>query len=403
MGILWLASQNLKRRMFRTVTLAVAVAVAAGAVFATSVVMWGIDRSLKQGLNKFGADLLIVPQNALVNMKAALLTGEPSTFYMRDSVISELQAVGGIAKISPQLFLTTAGGQHCIVGNAFLVGIDPQSDFTVLPWLTKSNRLERAHERGDAIVGGNSNYALGDVIYFYGQYFIVYGKLDRTGIGLYDNAIFITMDKAYELAEAARKYSDVPPLGYKRGDVSAVLVQIGNTAKANLVRFAVAKNPEIKVITAGNVVTSVRQNVVALFAGTVALAIVLVLGNVLMISAIFSSIVNERRKELGLLRAIGAKKHSLFRLLESEAVMLTTLGGLLGVVFGILLLRLFMRTIGFHLELLNIPFIWPSWPEAGGLAAAVIVMSVLVGTVGAIYPAIVGSRMDPYDSIRAGE
>lgn len=403
MGILWLALQNLKRRVFRTATLAVAVAVVAGAVFATSVVMWGIDRSLKQGLNKFGADLLIVPQNSLVNMKAALLTGEPSTFYMRDSVMRELEAVGGVAKASPQLFLTTAGGQHCIVGNAFLVGIEPKSDFTVLPWLTKANRLPRAHERGDAIVGGNSNYALGDVIYFYGQYFIVYGKLERTGIGLYDNAIFITIDKAYELAEAAKKYSDTPPLGYSRGDVSAVLVQIGNTAKANLVRFAVSKNPEVKVITAGNVVTSVRQNVVALFAGTIALSVVLVIGNILMITAIFSSIVNERRKELGLLRAIGAKRYSVFRLLESEAVMLTTLGGLFGVVLGALLLRLFTRTIGFHLELLNIPFIWPSWPEAASLAALVVFMSVMVGTIGAIYPAIVGSRMDPYDSIRAGE
>lgn len=403
MGILWLAFQNLQRRMFRTATLAIAVAVAAGAVFATSVVMWGIDRSLKQGLNKFGADLLIVPQNALVNMKAALLTGEPSTFYMRDNVISEVRAVGGVSKISPQLFLTTANGQHCIVGNAFLVGIDPGTDFTVLPWLTKSKRLERRHDNGDAIVGGNSPYELGDVIYFYGQYFVVYGKLERTGIGLYDNAIFITIEKAYGLAEAAKKYADAPPLGFTRGDVSAVLVQIGNTAKANLVRFAVARNPEVKVITAGNVVTSVRQNVVALFAGTIALSVVLVIGNILMITAIFSSIVNERRKELGLLRAIGAKKHSVFRLLESEAVMLTTMGGVLGIVFGALLLRLFMRTIGFHLELLNIPFIWPSWPEAGALAVAVVVLSLLVGTIGALYPAVVASRMDPYDSIRAGE
>ena len=32
---------------------------------------------MTRGLNKFDADLLVVPQNALVNMKTALLTGEP--------------------------------------------------------------------------------------------------------------------------------------------------------------------------------------------------------------------------------------------------------------------------------------------------------------------------------------
>jgi putative ABC transport system permease protein len=271
----------------------------------------------------------------------------------------------------------------------------------VLPWLT--SKLDRPYDKGDAIVGGNSNFALGDVIYFYGQYFVVYAKLDRTGLGLYDNAVFITIDRAYQLAEASRKYEDSPQLGFRRGDISAVLVQIGNDAKANLVRFAVARNPDVKVITAGNVVTSVRQNVTALFAGTIALAVVLVLGNTLMITAIFSSMVNERRKELGLLRALGARKRSVFKLVWSEATLLTTLGGLLGIVFGAVLLRLFIRTIGFHLELLNIPFLWPSISEMALIAFAVVLMSMMVGIIGALYPALVGSRMEPYDSIRSGE
>lgn len=401
MSIFWLAVQNLHRRMFRTVTLAIAVAVAAGAVFATATVMWGVERSLKVGLSKFGADLLIVPKNALVGMKTALLTGEPSTFYMTNTVAQEIRDLSGVAKVTPQLFLTTADGAHCIVGNAFLVGIDPKTDFTVMPWLTK--KMDRPLDPADVVVGGNSNYQIGDVVYFYGQYFVVYGKLDRTGMGLYDNAIFITLDKAYDLAEASKKYSDSAALGYSRGDVSALLVQIGNTAKANLVRFAISKNPEVKVITAGNVVTSVRQSVVALFTGTVVLAVVLVIGNILMISAIFSSIVNERRRELGLLRAIGAKKASVFRLVETEAIALTTLGGLLGVVIGIGLMRIYTRTIGFHLELLNIPFVWPAWHEVAGIALASILMGMFVGIIGAVYPALVGSRAEPYDSIRMGE
>jgi putative ABC transport system permease protein len=401
MGLLWLATQNLSRRWSRTVTLVAAVAVAAGAVFATSVVLRGIDQSLTRGLNKFGADLLIVPQNALVNMKTALLTGEPSSFYMPERVLAEARAISGAAKVSPQLFLTTADGTHCIVGNAFLVGIDPTTDFTVLPWLT--NKFDRGFAPGDAVVGGNSPYELGDVLYFYGQYFVVYGKLDRTGIGLYDNAIFISIDRAYGLAEAAKKYQDVPPLGFRRGEVSAVLIQIGNAAKANLLRFALARDPEIKVITAGNVITSVRQNVAVLFGGTLVLAAVLVIANILMIAAIFSSIVNERRRELGLLRAIGATRRAVFRLVEAEALVLTTLGGLLGIVVGALLLRAFVRTVGYNLELLNIPFLWPTLAEMTGLAASVVSFSMLVGTVGAVYPAITGSRMDPYDSIRAGE
>jgi putative ABC transport system permease protein len=363
--------------------------------------MWGVERSLQRGFSKFGADVLVVPKGALVNMKAALLTGEPSTFYMKSGHVSEIRRLAGVARVTPQLFLTTAEGAHCIVGNAFLVGFDPETDFTVLPWLL--NRPERKFGRDDAIVGGNNAYQVGDTVYFYGRTFTVYGKLDRTGIGLYDNAIFIHIERGYDLADEAKKFTGVPEMGFTRDDVSAFLVQVGNTAKANLVRFAIAKNPDVKVVTAGNIVTSVRQNLAALFTGTIVLSAVLVVGNVLMISAIFSTIVNERRKELGLLRAIGAKRGAIFGLVISESVMLTALGGLLGIVLGVVLMRVYARSIGFHLESLNIPFLWPPLADIGLMAAASVALALLVGAAGAVYPAHAGSRVEPYDAIRAGE
>ncbi len=401
MNVFTLALKNLQRKPFRTWALVIAVAIAGGAVFSTATVMWGVERSMQVGFSKFGADVLVVPKNALVNMKSALLTGEPSTFYMNASVVDEVKSLAGVGKVTPQLFLTTAQGSHCIIGNAFLVGFDPKTDFTVLPWLFE--KAQRPLAPDDAIVGGNNPYQVGDTVYFYGRTFNVYGKLDRTGIGLYDNAIFIQIDKAYELAEDAKKFSDVPPMGFGRGDISAVLIQVGNSAKANLVRFAISRNPAVKVITAGNIVTSVRQNLTALFAGTVALAAVLVIGNILMISAIFSTIINERRKELGLIRAVGARRHMVFALVLSESAFLTTMGGLLGILVGVVLMRVFARSIGFHLELLNIPFLWPPLGDIAMTGAACVLLALLTGALGALYPALAGSRMDPYDAIRAGE
>jgi len=399
--MLALALRNLQRKPFRTYALALAVAIAIGAVFATATIMWGVERSLGRGFSKFGADVLVVPRAALVNIKSALLTGEPSTFYMRGEYASQVRALAGVAKVTPQLFLTTSAGAHCIVGNAFLVGFDPATDFTVMPWLYQ--KQEREFGPADVIVGGNNGYQVGDIVYFYGETFTVFGKLDRTGIGLYDNAIFLHIDKAYDLAEASKKFADVPAMGFARGDVSALLVQVGSTAKANLIRFAIARNPDVRVVTAGNIVTSVRQNLTALFSGTVALTAVLILGDVLMISAMFSTIVNERKKELGLLRALGARRHSIFNLVLSESVMLTWFGGVIGIGLGVVLLRVFARSIGFHLESMNIPFLWPPLPQIVLLACASVAFAVLVGALGAVYPAASGSRIEPYDAIRAGE
>jgi putative ABC transport system permease protein len=401
LSILFLALQNLRRRPYRTYALLVAVAIVSGAVFSTATLIMGVDNSLKLGLSKFGADMIVVPKGALVSMKSALLTGEASIFYMDEGIMRDTSRIKGVKNVSPQVFLTTAEGECCVIGNAFIVGFDPATDFTVMPWLEE--KLPNPFGKFDVIVGGLNPFEVGSSIHFYGQDLRVYGKLGKTGVGLYDNAIFIRMETAYEMSEKSKNNPKVIPLALERGKISAVLVRLDVGAKPELVSFTISKNPGVKVITAGSIITSVRQNLVALFSGTLILSVVLIIANILMISAIFSTIINERKRELGLLRAIGARKHSIFRLIVYESAMLTALGGISGVIIGGAIVRIYQRTIIFNLKALNMPYIWPDLSSILFLALIAIVLSVIVGIVGAFYPALSGSKMHPYDAIRAGE
>jgi putative ABC transport system permease protein len=398
---LLLSAQNLMRRTFRTYALLFAIAIVSGAVFSTSTLIWGVNTSLKKGLSKFGADLLVVPRGSLISMKSALLTGEPSIFYMDSGIIKQISSFKGVKKVSPQLFLTSAEGSCCVMGNAFIIGFDPASDFTVLPWL--EDKMNRHFEMDDAIVGGSNPYSVGDRIFFYGQTLNVYGKLSRTGIGLYDNAVFINLERAYRMAEQSQNVKEVVPLKLVRGQISAALVQLDVGANLPFISFTISKDPNVKVITAGNIITSVRQNLTALFGSTLILSAVLILANALMISAIFSTIINERKRELGLLRALGARKVSIFRLILYEAALLTGSGGLLGVLFGVLIMRIYQRTIIFNFKTLNMPYIWPPAGSIVILACVAVAMAVIVGISGAFYPALKGSKLQPYDAIRAGE
>jgi putative ABC transport system permease protein len=401
LSLLFLSLQNLTRRSFRTYTLLLAIAIVSGAIFSTATLMWGVSSSLTKGLSKFGADLLVVPKGSLVSMKSALLTGEPSVFYMDSGLMKTIESLKGVKKVSPQLFLSSVEGDCCVMGNAFIIGFDPASDFTVLPWVEE--KVETPFQMNSAIVGGLNSYAVGDEIFFYGQKLKVYGKLGRTGVGLYDNAIFINIEKAYSMAEESHNLPGVAPLKIVRGQISAALIQLELGAKLPFISFTISKNPDVKVITAGNIITSVRQNLVALFSSTIILSLVLILANTLMISAIFSTIINERRRELGLLRAIGARKAAIFRLILYEATLLTSFGGFFGVVFGIVLMRIYQRTIIFNLKSLNMPYLWPSLSSIAALALMSIGVAVVVGLAGTFYPALRGSKLHPYDAIRAGE
>jgi putative ABC transport system permease protein len=120
----------------------------------------------------------------------------------------------------------------------------------------------------------------------------------------------------------------------------------------------------------------------------------------LLIAVVFSMIVNERQREIGLLRAMGATKGYMFRLLVTEACILTTAGGVAGVTLGAVIVYSFKNLI---VKELNVPYLWPSASFTAALMAGCVVVSLITGVLAALYPASLSARMEPYSAIRKGE
>ena len=115
---------------------------------------------------------------------------------------------------------------------------------------------------------------------------------------------------------------------------------------------------------------------------------------------IFSLIVNERKRELGLLRAMGATEKFVFRLVLSEASLLTGLGGLIGILTSGIVLISFSRLI---IKRLGIPFLSPNPMEIILLTVGIMILSLITGILASLQPAISSSRMEPYEAVRQGE
>src|SRR5262245_27845155 len=97
------ALQNLGRRQARTLLLLAGVSICSGAVFTGGVLMRSIDSSMAVGFTRLGADMLVVPEGALTNITAALLTAEPTELTLDDSALARLEAIKGVQKVAPQL------------------------------------------------------------------------------------------------------------------------------------------------------------------------------------------------------------------------------------------------------------------------------------------------------------
>ncbi len=114
----------------------------------------------------------------------------------------------------------------------------------------------------------------------------------------------------------------------------------------------------------------------------------LVVGGIGILNVMLAS-VSERRREVGIHRALGARRRQVLLLFLTEAVLLTVLGGAAGMASGALLSVLAARVAGFQAAIS---------PAVLGIG---FVTSVAVGIAAGLYPAIRASWMEPMDAIRA--
>jgi putative ABC transport system permease protein len=394
-----LAVQNLGRRPTRSFLLVFAVALASGAAFATLTVSRGIATSTDLGFSRMGADLLVVPKDTLVNLTSAILTVEPTERTLGADLADEVARIPGVGRVAPQrLYRVPASGAHA--HEAALIAFDPARDFTVLPWLAE--KQDRPLGRGDVVLGANQEGKAGESITFCGQSLTVYGRLERTGVGPFDNAFFIPFETADLLAHEGGGTRPGSALSdYDPGQVSALLIQLSVGATPEQVRFAIARTPGVKVAAGGSIVTRARQALTALFGGVFAFTGLMLLGCVVLVSVLFSAIIAERRREVGLLRALGARRRQVVRLFVAESALTTGLGGLCGVALGGALLLLFSRSLGYYFQSVHVPFVWPAGRAVALCAVCCAFGASLVGVLGALLPALRVGKQEPYQLIHA--
>ncbi len=209
--------------------------------------------------------------------------------------------------------------------------------------------------------------------------------------------MFLTRETAEDIARISKTMAE-QPLEIPPGDISAVMVKLEPGYDPYDVALEMMRQvPGVTPIESPNLFQAYRKQMMGLLTGILmAMAVTLVL-SVVLIGLIFSMAANERRRELGVLRAMGATRNFVFKSLLTEAGLLAMGGGVAGIALTVLAVSLFHRLITVTL---GIPFLLPSpfalMPQvAGGLALAL-----LAATGAAMLPAYRISHLDPAVAMR---
>jgi putative ABC transport system permease protein len=324
------ALKNLKRKTFRTGVLVFAIALLVSLlIFAISFTV-NVASSLKKSSDRLGADLVVVPVGARGFAEEFLLESKNTSFYMPFSIIEKVKKIEGVEAITHHTYLSSISGLCCDIMPTRIVAFSPDTDFIIRPWLQES--IGRQLQKGEAIAGFGTSENLGlgllDIeATIFDNRFKIIGVLEQTGTGL-DHALFMTEENLKGIIESGKS-----PL--KKGDISIIFTKTKDGYDPDYVgRVLEGEIPEVDVIARsdmGEKFLNTLADINKIFLLTTILASIL---TTFLVWAIFSAIANERSKEIGIMRALGAKEAHIVRLYLIEVLVLGLLGSILGVMVG---------------------------------------------------------------------
>jgi len=197
-----------------------------------------------------------------------------------------------------------------------------------------------------------------------------------------DNSIMVPLLTSTVISKYAQISNIIMRLS-QQADISRVEQQVSNSINN------VISGKQITFRSAKELIAKMKKqsNILAVFLGLIG-SVSLIVGGIGVMNIMLVSVI-ERRREIGIRLAVGAKRVDIGALFLVESVMLSLVGGMLGVLIGILVA--YIIAIIWHWQ-----FTWFLWPPLAGFS-----VSVAVGIFFGFYPAYLASRLDPIEALRS--
>lgn len=389
-----LSLKNLKRKSFRTGILVFSIALTVSVlVFGLSFIL-SVNSSIKRASERLGADLIVVPVGARGYAEEVLLETKIKSFYMDKGIVERVKRIEGIEEATYHTYMSTIQGICCDIPEAMVIVFNQDTDFIVKPWLKKV--INRKLEKGEVIVGHESflNIGLGlmDIdANIFGIRFKIIGALEKSGTGL-DNALFMGDENIEDILKEGKSI-------LKPEEISIIFTkvkkgydpyQVGRNVEGEIIEVDVVARSDI-----GKNIINTFKDINQIFSMAIIIATML---SAFLSWAIFSAIANERSKEVGIMRAIGAKEIHIVRLFFTEVFTIGAIGSLVGIGVGIYLFIFLSK--GFSI----IKNISTNITLTGEITIAIIafIVGTMICILGAISPLYRLKKIEPLTAIKEG-
>jgi len=359
-------------------------AVGVAALVAILTIVLSFQKGIDKKLDTYGFNIVIYPASSNLSLSyggmtiSGVDTYEVKSLLMADlATIKRSHSADSVAALSPKLLQVVDSKDK----KALLVGSDFNQEFLIKKWW----RLNGSRPtRPDELVLGqdaakNLQVKAGDTLKLSGKDFKVAAVLQPTG-SQDDSLIFGDLREVQSL--------------YKRGgELSLIEISAKSTADIDAVVKDLKKAlPQAAVSSIKQAVQYREKAVGSLARFGLAITAVIMLISGLIVFMTMTSSVRDRKREIGIFRAIGYRQSVVARIILTETLILSLIGGAIGYAAGfgiVFMLPAFLKKFEFSVGL-NVPVLILS-----------IVLAVAVGLVASLVPALRAANMDPADALKS--
>jgi len=281
-----------------------------------------------------------------------------------------------------------------------ITGVDPQVWRYMTTLKTQSGRLLEPADKNVAVIGSSvaseiydQNIGVNQVITVNGKAVRVVGILEEEGMGG-DSRIYMPIDGAVDLVTDAKKdvYDSISVKAKSEDQVEELTTEI---EKKLMISRHINKEDDrdFSVTASKSLADSVTEMMssMTLFLGAIA-AVSLLVGAVGIANTMFTSVL-EKTKEIGTMKAIGAKNRDILMIFLFNSAMVGLVGGILGIILGSFVSSGLQTMMGSDMT-------------GGGSGVSFSLMleglslAVLIGVVSGVVPAYRASKLKPVDALR---
>ena len=384
MTLLTVALNNLRRRKGRAAFLVAGLLIGVGTVVALISITQSMTGQTKANLQSYGANIVVTPRAKDVALSyggisaGGVSVGQQSLSQADLARIATIPSHADISAVAPQL----VGAVRVKHRRVLLLGVQPEQQFKLKRWWSVGSGHAPTNDH-ELIAGAAAAKALGltmgDYVHISGRRFTVTGVLNETG-SQDDSLLIVDLGAAQQVLREPGKVTLVEIAAlYAGAPVDRIAGEIG------------AALPQAKVTALQEAVQSRQQAIDQFRRFSYAIVGVVIAIEALVVFLTVMGSVSERTREIGVFRAIGFRQVHITRLILIEAVIASTIAGVLGYAAGMAITYIVLPLVAHSAEV--------AWTPLLGLAA--VVLAVAIGGLASLYPALHAGKMDPTEALRA--